>query len=78
MKFFSPFTFVQYVFPLAYCPDWARTVCLSVRAETQLTVFEEVTKVRLQFFPHSLAQAGLDVKDYLEIAAFKEQILLAC
>lgn len=40
--------------------------------------FEEVTKVQLQFFSHSLAQAGLDVKDYLEISAFKEQILPAC
>lgn len=40
--------------------------------------FAEVTKVQLQSFSHSLAQAGLDVKDYLEISAFKEQILPGC
>lgn len=62
-----------------YVTDQARTMPVSL-GEQKLgwQSFEEVTEVQLKFFSHPLAQAGLGVKDYLEISAFKEQILPAC
>jgi len=76
---FFPVRFCAIFFPLVYSPDQARTLSVSLEVQKlNWQSFEEVTKVQLQFFSHSLAQAGLDVKDYMEISAFKEQILSDC
>lgn len=78
MKLFFQFAFVQYSL-LIYVTDQAKTMPVSLgEQKLDWQSLEEVTKVQLKFFSHSLAQAGLGVKDYLEISAFKEQILPAC
>lgn len=76
---FFPSLLLCNIFSLVYSSDQDRTMSISLEEQKlDRQSFAEVTKVQLQFFSHSLAQAGLDVKDYLEISAFKEQILPGC
>lgn len=77
-NFFPTFAFVQSV-PYACVPDEARTTPVSLGEQKHVwQSFEEVTEVQLKSFFPSLSPSGLSTNGYLEISAFKEQILPAC